>query len=215
MGERSVSATATSYRNRVLTAETWPDFEHLFTQGNGWDFCWCTVMQRDGPSAGCHTRAERVAVNRRDKHEWFATGRAHGVLIYADDDTPIGWCQYGPPDELRALDRTRGRFAKPPDLDLPAENWRITCFVVAKKHRRQRVATAALRAAIEAIRAVGGGIIEAYPLDPATANGWGPGTRVNYGHLGMVSMFEAEGFKRVGRLWQSNAIMRRTVRRRT
>jgi len=203
-----------TYRTAVLAAETWPDFEHLFTQGNGWDFCWCTVMQREGPNVKCATRAERVAVNRRDKREWFAAGRSHGVLVYADDGAPIGWCQYGRPDEMPVLDRKRGRFAKPRDLDLPAEDWRITCFVVAKKHRRRGVATAALRAAIEAIRASGGGIVEAYPLDPATADGWGPGTRADYGHLGVLSMFEAQGFTRVGQLRQSNAIVRRTVRRR-
>lgn len=203
---------AVAYRTAVLTAGTWPDFEYLFSQGNGWDSCWCTVMQRGGPTVRCATRAERVAVNRRDKREWLDAGRAHGVLVYNDDGTPIGWCQYGPPDELRALDRRRGRFAKPPDLGLPPEDWRITCFVVAKKYRRQGVATAALRAALDAIRGAGGGIVEAYPLDPATSDGWGPGTRADNGHLGTVSMFESEGFRRVGWLRQSNAIMRRTVR---
>jgi hypothetical protein len=54
--------------------------------------------------------------------------------------------------------------------------------------------------------------VEAYPLDPATAAGWGPGTRTDYGHFGTVSMFEAQGFTRVGWLRQSNAIMRRTIR---
>lgn len=214
MGGRSVSARARTLRTAVLGSGTWPDFEYLFSQGNGWDSCWCTVMQRSRPGVRCSTRAEVVAVNRRDKWEWLNAGRAHGVLVYATDGMPIGWCQYGPPAELEALDRSRGRFAKPSDLDLPPEDWRITCFVVAKKYRRQGVATTALHAALEAIRAAGGGIVEAYPLDPATADGWGPGTRSDYGHLGTVSMFEAEGFTRVGWLRQSNAIMRRTLRRR-
>lgn len=64
---------------------------------------------------------------------------------------------------------------------------------MAKKYRRQGVATAALRAAIASIRDHGGGVIEAYPLDPATSDGWGPGTRVDYGHVGTVSMFSRLG----------------------
>ncbi len=202
------------YPTRSLTVDAWPDFEWLFTQGNGWDFCSCMALQRDWPlRPRCRTRAEQSAVNRRAKHDLLRQGRAHGVLVYADDE-PIGWCQYGTRDELPVLDRPRGRFAKPRNDDLPAEDWRITCFVVAKPYRRQGVATAALRAAVDAIRGHGGGIVEAYPLDPATSAGWGPGTRVDYGHFGTVSMFEAASFTRVGWLRQSNAIMRRTVRAR-
>jgi GNAT superfamily N-acetyltransferase len=42
--------------------------------------------------------------------------------------------------------------------------WRITCFVTSKKHRRRGVAGAALRAALEAIREKGGGLVEGYPV---------------------------------------------------
>lgn len=209
-----MGARTPSYATKLLSRATLPHFERLFTQGNGWDFCWCMAMQSGGPPRPrCRTRAEQKAVNRSAKRDLVRAGRAHGVLVYADDGTPIGWCQYGPPEELAVLDRPRGRFAKPVDDALPVEDWRITCFVVAKKHRGQGVAKAALRAAIEAIRDQGGGIVEAYPLDPATAAHWGPGTRVDYGHFGTVSMFEAEGFARVGWLRPSNAIMRRTVGR--
>jgi GNAT superfamily N-acetyltransferase len=211
-GARSRTTTKPSYATRTLTTQTWPDFVTLFTQGNGWDFCWCLALQRDrSATPRCRTRAEQSLVNRQAKQELLRAGRAHGVLVYAEG-TPVGWCQYGPKDELPVLDRPRGRFAKPAVDHLPEEDWRITCFVVAKKHRRQGVATTALKAAIAAIRSQGGGIIEAYPLDPATSAEWGPGTRGEYGHFGTVSMFTAEGFTRVGWLRPSNAIVRRTVR---
>ncbi|MDQ3715818.1 MAG: GNAT family N-acetyltransferase [Actinomycetota bacterium] len=207
-----MSARASSFSTKNLTKKTWPDFETLFTQGNGWDFCWCVALQRDRPlTTGCRTRAEQSVVNQRAKRNLLLKGLAHGVLVYADGE-PIGWCEYGPKDELPVLDRPRGRFAKPATGGLPDEDWRITCFVVAKKYRRQGVATVALQAAIASIRDHGGGVVEAYPLDPATSDRWGPGTRADYGHFGTVSMFEAEGFARVGWLRQSNAIMRKTVR---
>src|SRR5688572_657091 len=118
------------------------------------------ALQRDRPlGARCETRAEQAALNHREKAALLRAHRAHGVLVYADG-VPVGWCQYGRRDELPALDRRRGRFAKPRDTGLPAEDWRITCFVVAKKWRRRGVATTALRAALAAIRRRGGGIVE-------------------------------------------------------
>lgn len=80
---------------------TWSDFERLFTQGNGWDFCACMLFQR-----GCHlpkskfpTRADHQVRNLAEKKRLVQQGRAHGILVYADGE-PVGWCQYGPVDEL-------------------------------------------------------------------------------------------------------------------
>lgn len=201
-----------SYSTKELTRDTWPDFETLFTQGNGWDFCWCMAFQRPRPlpSSRYRTRAERSAVNHREKHELLLNGHSHGVLVYGDGQ-PVGWCQYGTRDELPIMDNPRSRFAKPSRGSQPLEDWRITCFVVAKRYRRRGVATAALRAALGSIRDNGGGIAEAYPIDVTTADGWGPGTWGDYSHFGTVSMFEAEGFVRLAPLGRSNVIMRRTV----
>ncbi|TYK52395.1 GNAT family N-acetyltransferase [Actinomadura decatromicini] len=207
-----MKAEPLSLTTRELTTQTWPDFETLFSQGNGWDFCWCMAFQRDKPLPGSlhRTRAERSVVNHRDKRELVCQGRSHGVLVY-DGGAPIGWCQYGRKDELPLMDGRRGRFAKPPLDGVPAEDWRVTCFVVAKKYRRRGVAATALRAVLAAIGDAGGGLVEGYPLDLATKDRWGPGTWSDYGHFGTVSMFEAEGFTRVGMLRPTNAIMHKDV----
>jgi GNAT superfamily N-acetyltransferase len=42
--------------------------------------------------------------------------------------------------------------------------WRITCFVTHKDYRGRGVSAVALRAAMRAIRASGGGLVEAYPV---------------------------------------------------
>lgn len=80
---------------------TWPDVERLFTPGHGWDFCACMLFQR-----GCHlpkskfpTRADHQVRNLAEKKRLVQQGRAHGILVYADGE-PVGWCQYGPVDEL-------------------------------------------------------------------------------------------------------------------
>jgi GNAT superfamily N-acetyltransferase len=195
---------------RELSAETWPDFERLFTRGHGWDHCWCMAFQR-GPHPSrqeFRTRAEVGPRNHQAKKALVDQGRAHGILVYADGE-PVGWCQYGTSAELHG----RGQ----PDANAQAEPsdkvWRVTCFVVDRKHRRDGVAGVALRAALEAIRHKGGGIVEAYPVACWThgraaapgavfVQGVGPvapawGGFGNVSTSGIVSMFEKEGFEAV------------------
>src|SRR5205807_1398799 len=85
-----------------------------------------------------------------------------------------------------------------PKSDLPFDHpggnaderiWRITCFVTDKRFRRHGIAKTALRAAVEAIRKRGGGLIEAHPL--AVDGSWP--------YTGTVQLFEREGFTEVQR----------------
>jgi GNAT superfamily N-acetyltransferase len=198
------------YRTKELSEETWPDFERLFSRGHGWDHCWCMAFQRGRrPSRKeFRTRAEVGVVNHQHKKALLDQGRAHGILVYADGE-PIGWCQYGPGDELG------GPIGRPP-APIPSERtqlWRVTCFVVDRKHRRQGVAGLALRAALESIRTRGGGLVEAYPVTHWShgrdasqgvmyVQGVGPvgpawGGFGNVSTSGVVSMFEKEGFQAV------------------
>ena len=189
------------YATRELSPETWPDFERLFSQGNGWDSCWCMAFQADrAPRSRFRTRAEASVVNHRDKQARVEEGRAHGILVYVDGG-PVGWCQFGPADEL------------PASRDLghpPANMWRITCFVVMRSYRRRGLASLALRAALDAIRRRGGRVVEATPVacwshgrsgtsSAVEVPGVGPvapawGGFGNVSTPGIVSMFEREGF---------------------
>ena len=121
----------------------------------------------------------------------------------------MGWCQYGPKDELPRIDNSRKYRGLTPE-GTPDRLWRITCFAVLKKYRRLGVATAALKAALEAIRKKGGGLVEAYPITR-----WEPRAFGNESTHGTVSMFEQEGFKAVAPFgstrYSSHVLMRRTV----
>jgi ribosomal protein S18 acetylase RimI-like enzyme len=150
------------YSTKELSKQTWPDFEKLFRKhgavGDGW-WCWCMHHQRvrsvsltEEPK----TRAEWAVRNRREKKGLVERGCAHGILVYAKGE-PVGWCQYGPREELSRIDSSP-RYQK---LDL--ENgrdkiWRITCFVVDKQYRRSGVASTSLKAALESISKKGGGL---------------------------------------------------------
>src|SRR5258708_8190015 len=100
------------YETRELLADTWLDFERLFSRGHGWDHCWCMAFQR-GPRPSrqeFRTRGEVGPRNHDAKKALVDQGRAHGILVYADG-RPIGWCQYGSSAELHG---PRPAHAPPP-----------------------------------------------------------------------------------------------------
>lgn len=148
------------YTTKELQPRTWRDFEKLFSQGNGWDFCGCMAFQRGGGSHTKLSRAERTVLNRREKKALVEEDRAHGILVYEASD-PVGWCQFGPPDEL-PLPEYRRKSAPLPTPE-SVQRWLITCFVTLKEHRSHGVTAIALGAALDAIRKRGGGLVQAVP----------------------------------------------------
>ena len=209
-GHQSRTASATTPRpwsgTKELSRKTWPDFEALFTRGGGWDHCACMHFHRPHalpPSERLHTRAERAVRNLRQKRDLVEAGRAHGILVYVDGEA-VGWCQYGPREELPRFDNSRKyRGLVPPG---GPKLWRITCFVVDKRYRRRGIAGAALRAALQAIKSRGGGLVEAYPVAR-----WRAGTFGNVSTHGTKSMFAKQGFKVVAPWGNTNVLMRRRI----
>ena len=202
---------APSYKTRELSKKTWRDFERLFSQGNGWDFCWCMHFHRPcglPKSKWLRTRAERGMRNRREKRELLDKGCARGILVYAKGE-PVGWCQYGPSDELPRIDNSRKYRSLA--LDGATDKlWRITCFAVLKEYRKRGVASAALQAALEAIKKKGGGLVEAYPITRWESYAFG-----NESTHGTASMFKKAGFEIVAPFgstrFSTHVVMRRTV----
>ncbi len=193
------------YSTKELTGDTLPDFERLFEThpAPGAYQCWCTYNHRPRPlpeSERLQSSVKRAARNRRQRRELVENGGSHGILVYAKGE-PVGWCQYGPEEELPRIDNNRGyrRLAAEGDMN---RLWRITCFVVDRRYRKRGVASAALKAALDAIRKKGGGHVEAYPI-----NRWGAYAE----YRGTVSMFQKEGFKIVAPFGKSNVVMRRTI----
>jgi len=190
-------------RTRELTARTWPQFERFFQKHNGvWGNCWCLSFHR---RPGERFRGDPH--NRIVKREAVRAGRSHGIVVLAGD-VAVGSCQFGRAAELPRIDGMRSYSARaPPVRD---RLWRITCFFVDRDHRRRGVAAVALRGALDAIRAHGGGVVEAYPLDTG-------GKRVSGSFLwwGPRSFFERAGFHRVTPLGKNQWLVRRAVRPRT
>ena len=166
---------------RPLGPSTWDAFARLVERHNGvWGGCWCTWF---------HTMAgekERNAdANRSLKQRLVAEGRAHAALVF-DGERAVGWCQFGPPDELPNIYHRKEYEAglrRRPD-------YRVTCFFVDRDYRRKGVAEAALRGALGLIAQAGGGVVEGYPHDLEE------GAKASSSHLYSCTraMFEGAGF---------------------
>ncbi|HXY47206.1 MAG TPA: GNAT family N-acetyltransferase [Thermoplasmata archaeon] len=142
----------------------------------------------------------RVARCRKEKRTLVWKGASHGILVYANTE-PVGWCQYGPKEELPRIDA--GTLYRKLAIDHDRQRlWRITCFWVDRKHRNRGVASTALGAILESIKRKGGGLVEAYP---AKVKGFPADW------MGTWSMFRKEGFEIVAPYGASNVLVRRTV----
>lgn len=201
----AMASEAREYSTKELTKNTLPDSERLFEKhpAPGAFMCWCMYHQLALPfavSKQLHSRVKRTTRNRQQKRELVEDGRSHGILVYSKGE-PVGWCQYGSKEELPRIDNNLSYQRLAFDSDMK-RLWRITCFVVDRKYRKRGVASTALKAALEAIRNKGGGIVEAYPIIQ-----WGAYSEYH----GTASMFRKEGFKIVAPFGKSNVVMWRTI----
>lgn len=184
-------------RVRPLDESTWPDFAALVERHNGvWGGCWCIGFHAEGGERG-----RTAARNRADKEQRVRDGRAHAALVY-DGARCVGWCQFGPTDELPRIKHRRKYVEGLADLP----DWRITCFFVDRGHRRGGVASAALGGALDEIARLGGGTVESYPEDAA-----GRSVSSSFLHNATVALFEQHGFERSRRIGKHHLVVAREV----
>lgn len=188
------------YTVRALTEDTWEAFADLCARNNGAGMgdCWCCWFHNA-------TSAERRTNGGGDwrgyKKRLVGEGKAHAALVF-DGETAVGWCEFGPPQELPGI-----FHRKEVEVDgAPVPDYRLTCFFVDRRHRREGVATTALDGALELIAAAGGGLVETYPQDTA-------GTKVAASFLynATRAMFERAGFAYVRPKGKNHCIMRKVV----
>ena len=165
---------------RRLSPELRADFLRYFegaafADNPKWKSCYCQFLYVD------HTKvtwsARTAEENRSAACERIDCGRMQGLLAY-QGDAVVGWCNAAPRTMLDA-------FADEPDPDAERLG-QITCFVVAKAHRRTGVARALLDAACDMLRQQGLDIAEANPSRTASSDA--------ENHYGPLSLYLAAGF---------------------
>ena len=188
-----------TYATRPLSPDTWDDFAALVEANNGvWGGCWCMGFHPEGVGQG-----RTVAGNREAKRGHVTRGTVHQMLVY-DGDECVGWCQFGPPGGAAQHQEPQGLR---PGGSSTLPDWRIGCIFTGKGHRGKGVARAAVAAALDAIKAAGGG--SSRPTRSRSRTG--RPQRGAYFHTGPEKLFEDFGFTRDRRIAKWRWVMRLTL----
>ena len=172
---------ATTLQIVPATESRWSDVRAVL-DGSGEQGCWCQAWRGLDTMAlsGGKSRPELLREQMRGKPP------APGFLAYLDGE-PVGWVGVGVRTETPRLVNSRTI----PAIDDPPV-WSIGCFRIRPGHRRQGVARALLMGVVAAARKAGAPGVEAYPIDPE-----GRRVEVGAGFVGIASMFDEGGFRRV------------------
>lgn len=188
------------FEAKDLDSSTWKDFEELFLRYGGVQGgCWCMYYHRTGGTPG-KTNEERAERNHSDIHDLVVSGRNKGVLVFHNGKA-IASAQYGTSEELPRPGN--GKNYRALDLPVPKKQlWRITCFFVDKEYRRKGVSRFALEEILKRIKSLGGGIVEAFPVEDFHAYSvW----------FGLVSMYKERDFQTVAKIGKSTYLMRKEI----
>jgi len=184
---------------RVLpaTPERWDDLAHLFGPRGACAGCWCMWWRR----SAAEWKRGKGDGNRRALRRLVDSGEPPGLIAY-EGGAPIGWIALAPREAYARL--ASARSLKPVD-DTPV--WSVTCFFVAKDHRRRGVSALLLRAAAEHARKHGAKMIEGYPV--VSRAGKMPDA---FAWTGLPGAFERAGFREVARPSASRRIVRKALK---
>ncbi len=164
------------------TPDRWADVQALLGV-SGEVGCWCQSWR------GKDELAKATGESRPEtlKRQLAATDPPPPGYIAYVAGLPVGWI--GVSIRTRTPRLVNSRTI--PAIDaLPV--WSIGCFRIRPGYRRRGIARALLGAVVEAARAAGAPGVEAYPIDPE-----GRRVEVGAGFVGIASMFDAAGFRRV------------------
>jgi GNAT superfamily N-acetyltransferase len=163
------------------TVDLWSDVEELLGS-SGERGCWCQAWR------GKDDVARSTGESRPDRLRRQMAGALPppGYIAYLEG-LPVGWVGVGVRTVTPRLMNSR---TIPLLDDLPV--WSVGCFQIRPGYRRQGIARALLDAVVDAARRAGAPGVEAYPIDPD-----GRRVEVGAGYVGIASMFDAAGFRRV------------------
>jgi GNAT superfamily N-acetyltransferase len=186
-----------------LTPDRWDDVAALFSEGGDPKTCWCMYWRIRSKDWSFANTGEM----REDLRRLVDAGLdpAPGLLAYRDGGTtPVGWVSLAPRDDYERLTNSRVR---PKIDDLPV--WSVVCFVVSKRERGQGLTSQLLDAAMAYAVEHGAPGLEAYPVDPGDGR-----VPAALGYTGLLSTFEAAGFRVVREIDSPQSKVRRVIVRR-
>src|SRR5439155_23067940 len=178
------------------TPERWRDLERLFGPKGAYFNCWCMWWRLRRK----HFRSLSANERRASLRAWVRSGAQPGLLAYRRGK-PVAWCALAPRSEYAAL-------AASPTLkpvgDI-AGVWSITCYFVAKEHRRTGLMSALLDAAGRHARRKGARLLEGYPVVAESLQGCA-------GYTGLVPAYKKAGCRIVARPSRSTRVRHKALR---
>ena len=163
------------------TPDRWADVVTILG-ASGDRGCWCQAPRGRAVGYG----KARPGVRRDALRAQLDENPPAGILAYVDGEV-AGWCGFGPRPNLPRLVHSR---TIPAIDDTPV--WSILCFNIRVGYRRRGVAAALLDGVVDYARRSRAPGVEAYPIDPE-----GGRVDVSLGYVGLTTMFEKAGFRRV------------------
>ena len=167
------------YVVRELSPELLDDYlrffdKDAFADNPKWASCYCYFPHAPHETENWHDRT--LEQNRTAVSRLIERGEMHGYLAFQDGKA-VAWCNAAPRLRVTIVDE---------EADA-ARVGSINCFVVAKAHRGQGVATRLLSAACAGFKQQGFEFAEAYPRKDAQDEA--------SQHFGPLQMFLAAGFQ--------------------
>jgi GNAT superfamily N-acetyltransferase len=180
------------------TADRFDEAEHALSGGGDGHSCQCQWWTMTNAEFQQASQDEKTALLREELN---SDAPPPALIAYIDGEA-AGWVRVGPrPAQIR-LARTREIAASTPaPLDDP-NVWAVTCFVVRREHRGKGLNAHLLAAAVDFAREHGARVIEGYPYDTSAAK-----KSTNQLFRGVLSVFEAAGFREVARPKPDRAIV--------
>lgn len=181
---------------RPASPDRWRDLERLFGPKGAYWNCWCMywrLRRRDFRAAAPDARKAALRA-------WVRSGAEPGLLAYRQGK-PVAWCAVAPRDEYAAI-------AASPRLKPVGETasvWSITCYFVAKEHRRTGLMSALLDAAARHARRKGARMLEGYPVIAEALSGCA-------GYTGLVPAYRKAGFRVARRPSRAMRVMQKRLR---
>ena len=191
-----VALTPNSTDIRPVTPERWRDLERLFGPRGAYYDCWCTFWRLRRRDFRAATPDERKATLRA----WVRSGAEPGLIAYRQGK-PVAWCAVAPRSEYAAL----AASPKLKPIGDVAGTWSITCYFIAKEHRRTGLMTALLDAAARHARRKGARVLEGFPIVADALRGC-------EGYTGLVPAYKKAGFRIVARPSRSKRVMQKALK---
>lgn len=192
MGQQKIGAVTTIVD---ATPDRWGDLAEVMGVRGDAARCWCQFFRETNAVA----RVSTVEMRRAALQAQLSGSAAPGVLAYAADGEPAGWCAVAPRADYPRLATAVVSKATADEHEL----WAVTCFVVRIGARKQGVSGELLDGAVELARRNGARIIEAYPIDVAVQKPSGAEL-----YHGAFHVFQRAGFIEVARPKPARPVVR-------